>query len=189
MRSFLAVDIDSRVKSEINRFLEKLRRVQESVKWVQQDNVHITLYFFGEIDDPTLQALEGVVQSAVLGLSSFSVGIEGLSAFPSTSRPRVIWLGVRDATGTLKRIYSAVYEQIMACNLDVEREKKGYTPHITVGRVKERTAPKLIDELGTSRGIYFGDIAVNSVVLYKSTLTRTGPIYEPLRVFPFGTQS
>lgn len=183
MRSFLAVDLDAGVKAEINSFIDRLRRVQESVKWVSPENVHVTLYFFGEIDDYTFQALEGIVQEAVSGLNSFSITIDGLSAFPSSVRPRVIWLGVRDESSNLKKIFSSVNEQIIARRLDVEREKRDYTPHITIGRLRSHAAPGLIEELNRNRGISFGNVNVSEVVIFKSTLMRTGPIYEPLRVF------
>jgi len=186
MRSFLAVDLEAGVKAEISSFVERLRRMQESVKWVSPENVHVTLYFFGEIDDYTLQALEGVIQEAVSGLNNFSIIIEGLSAFPSTKRPRVIWLGVRDESSNLKKIFTSVNEQIIARRLDVDREKRDYTPHITIGRLKNHPAPRLIEALERSRGISFGNVNVSEVVLFKSTLMRTGPIYEPLKVFTLG---
>ncbi|MFW6139637.1 MAG: RNA 2',3'-cyclic phosphodiesterase [Spirochaetota bacterium] len=183
MRTFLAADIDEKTKSQIISLLETFKKSETGIKWVSPDGLHITLYFFGEVKEPGLEALESMINESVKEISPFSVLVGGLSGFPSLKKPRVIWAGVDNPSHELETIFSSVRQNITKMGLRVNKEKRSYTPHITMGRVKRRVSSDILKKIDELKDREFGRYQVNNVVLYKSTLTSKGAVYEPLKVF------
>jgi 2'-5' RNA ligase len=120
----------------------------------------------------------------VKGIPPFTVNVRYVSGFPTPRRPRVIWAGV---TGSdyLAAIYEALRQGLAQSSLDVKIEKRAYTPHITLGRAKNKCPPHLVDNLEQSAHAEFGTCTVDRIVLYQSTLTRKGAQYDPVHSFMF----
>jgi len=140
---------------------------------VKPDAIHITLKFLGEIDERTL----GRVMDALPGIrfEPFEVSVWGVKGNPASS-PRVIWCEVRDGGGC-RRLFELVEEALAP--LGIPREKRAYTPHATLARVK-RFDPSLLPVLKILATEEFGACTVSSIRLKKSTLTPQGPVYEDL---------
>lgn len=184
MRIFTAVDLEQGIKERIGCFVDELKQAHEPVKWVETQNIHITLYFFGEVDTDSVVLLEEIIQESVDGVAGFRIAVRGVSAFPSLERPRVIWVGVENPDGELIRIYRSIHKSIQERGeLKRMRENKEYTPHITVGRVKARWSTRSVQKLRECQDVSFGSFEIGSVALYHSKLTPKGPIYEKLRIF------
>ncbi len=183
MRTFLAVDLEEDVMDRINLLIQRYKSIDRNIKWVRPENIHITLFFFGEVDEYVLNRLEVLIKKSLESIYTFRVNVKGISAFPSLKKPRVIWIGVENKSHELITIFNAIQKVIKEENLDVNRETRDYTPHITLGRVKGYPNPKLIGEMKRDGEEIFGSFQVKDIVLYKSTLTRGGPLYEKLSVF------
>lgn len=183
MRTFLAVDLEDEVMDNINLLVQRYQSIDRNIKWVRPENIHITLFFFGEMDEYVLNKLEVLIKKSLESMYTFRVTVKGISAFPSLKIPRVIWIGVENKSHELNTIFDSIQNGVKEENLDVNRETRDYTPHITLGRVKSYPNPKLIGEMKASEGKIFGSFQVKDIVLYKSTLTRSGPLYEKLGVF------
>ncbi|UCB45604.1 MAG: RNA 2',3'-cyclic phosphodiesterase [Spirochaetota bacterium] len=183
MRTFLAIDISDEVRKKVAFLIEKFKGIDSGIKWVDPNNIHITIYFFGEIDENTKEGLETIVETSLKGVSRFSLTVEEISAFPSMRYPRVIWVGIKDESGELGAIFSTVKDGIEERNLPVNRENRAYKPHLTLGRVKRHPGNRLMREIEKHGTELFGSFTVDSVTLYRSTLTRDGPMYESLRKF------
>jgi 2'-5' RNA ligase len=140
---------------------------------VKPDAIHITLKFLGEIDAKTL----GRVREALSAIrfESFEISVGGVVGNPP-SAPRVIWSGVRDE-GDCGRVFALVEEALSP--LGIPRERRGYTPHATLARVK-RFDPSLLPALKDLASEEFGTCPVQCIKLKKSTLTPSGPIYEDI---------
>ena len=113
----------------------------------------------------------------------FTVGVGGLGGFPTLEAPRLIWTGVKNDTGELGDIYCGIRDRIVEERLPVKTEKRDYRPHITVGRVKRRPEPRLLESLEAKKEEQFGTFEVGGLVLYQSTLTGRGPVYRSMREF------
>jgi 2'-5' RNA ligase len=185
MRTFLAVDISEEVRSRISDLVRGFRNIDPAVKWVDPGNMHITLFFFGEVDETTLKRIEDISGDTVRGLPPFAAEVGGMGGFPSLSSPRVVWAGVKNGSEKLGQIYGDLRDRILLERLPVPVEKRGYTPHLTLARIKRRPDRSLLDSIEMRKEEQFGSFDVHSIVLYKSTLTRQGPLYERLRELLF----
>ena len=174
VRLFVAVDLSSEVRGKVIAFRDAVSNSGADVKPVEDENLHITLRFLGEVNDGLLPEIKHNLSS--LSFSSFRIHVKGAGAFPSISSPRVIWVGVEEGSDQLKSLHDAVEELVGKYGVSDERE---FTPHITVARVRGRASvlSKLINQW---REFDFGWQTVDSVILKKSTLTPRGPIYEDL---------
>ena len=181
MRLFLAADIDRDTNARVNEIIARLRAIDPSVKWVRPENHHITVYFFGETDEATKDSIERILEESAAGIGSFPVRIGGVSAFPTVERPRVLWIGVDNPGGELAKLYETVRASVRREKLSVKEEERGFTPHLTIGRVRERCSPALVREVKRSAEAAFGEFQVGAAVLYRSVLGRDGSVYTPLK--------
>lgn len=176
MRLFIAVKIPQIEK--ILNVLNKISLTGADIKPVEPENIHVTLAFLGEVEDNRVD----LVKDALLALKfkKFKMTMKGMGAFPSISKPRVIWIGISEGFTELREIRNYLVKQLIARKIRLEDEKD-FVPHITVGRVKgPSNLSNLIDFVNQYSNEYFGEFIVDKVILFKSTLTPKGPIYDEL---------
>ena len=175
MRAFIAVDI--RPDEKILRVIRKMSSQRVRVKAVEEENIHLTLKFLGEIGDAQASEIMGAMES--LGsYPAFSIYLRGVGAFPSESRPRTVWIGL-EYPETLEKIWRDVED--ISERIGVQRERRGFSPHITIGRVKDtKNARRLRDFLKEHEMDDFGERKVEEIKLKKSVLTQSGPIYSDI---------
>ena len=183
IRCFIAVDIAAPVRAKLREVIEQCAHRKSDVRWVRGDGLHVTLKFLGWIEARRLQQIEAALAQALQGRPALRIRVGGLGAFPSLRRPRVLWVGLEgDGLGEL----AECVEQAMD-RLGFEPEKRGFTPHITLGRVNGmRGWSHVEDTLKTHLTEDFGESAVEAVTLYGSTLRPDGAIYTPLWTIPLG---
>ncbi len=180
MRLFIAIHLNKTVLNNMKDLISPLGRQYKEVKWVAAQNIHITLKFLGETDEANLNNIIHSLQT--IEQKSFSLTIEKTSAFPNLNFPKVIWLGV---TGDLKPIIqlSKQVDEQMA-QLNFPEEKRKFSPHITIGRVKGKAPKPLLSFLKQHHDHDFGLITIDSFKLMSSELTPKGPIYTIVKDFP-----
>ncbi|MCK4923330.1 MAG: RNA 2',3'-cyclic phosphodiesterase [Spirochaetes bacterium] len=182
MRTFLAFEVEEGVKEKILNLTDHFRGIDRGVRWIRPENSHVTIHFFGEVDEENIPELEGIIRDATQGISPFTIEIRGISAFPSLERARVIWYGTR-IHEQLNAVYNNVRDGLKGRGIVEKLETRPYTPHLTAGRVKGRIKPRLVDEIRHHEKEEFGSFTVGILVLFKSTLTATGPHYKKLALF------
>lgn len=158
-----------------------LKEASGQVKWVEPENIHVTLKFLGQIPEGRLEALFRGVQEGVEGFSSFSIGLSQVGAFPNLRRPRVIWIGVERGREELIRLQQSLERHI--CEHGFPKEKRKFSPHLTLGRVKSSMGIEALAEKIKGTEFTSEEIRVEQVVVMKSDLTPKGPIYTPLKRF------
>ena len=94
IRTFLAIDLGKKIRDRLVSFQENLAAAAPDVKWVEPDNMHITLFFLGEVDQREIIDICRAAQKAIVEMRSFTVSIEGTGCFPNMRRPHVLWVGV-----------------------------------------------------------------------------------------------
>ena len=140
------------------------------------DNLHITLRFLGEVDDTRVAELGGVLDEAAAGLPRFGLGIRGLGAFPTLTRPRVIWAGVGEGAGALRTLAGRL-ESALA-RVGVPPEDRPFSGHVTLGRIREpQRDPGLAAMLASGAARHFGTLSVERVCLMRSDLSPRGARY------------
>ncbi len=178
IRSFVAVDC---TESEIiPRFMEvqgRLKATGARVKLVEPENIHLTLKFLGEIEDPQVDEISRFIEG--ISFDPFEFRVEGVGVFPNLRRPTTIWAGITEGVGELVNIFGLVNEGLS--QFGFEKDRRRYSPHLTIARVRGgNNRDRLVEELLQFEDYQFGSIKVDRIKLKKSVLTRNGPIYSTL---------
>jgi 2'-5' RNA ligase len=95
IRTFIAVSPPRDVRLEVEEGVREVHALASDAKWVAVDNFHFTLRFLGNLPEERLDLLAECVAKSVKGEAPFDVTLSGLGAFPSTMKPRVLWVGTR----------------------------------------------------------------------------------------------
>lgn len=178
MRCFLCIEItDSTIISKIVQFQEELKSVDAKIKFVEMENLHFTLKFLGEVDSPLIEEIYTKMKKAPF--SAFSLTLQNVGTFPG-SNPRVIWVGISEGREQLAELSSFLDNNLK--DLGFKREKRKFSPHVTIGRVRYIRDRKALNSLLEHwHDKLFGTTSVSSFQLKKSILTAKGPIYSILK--------
>lgn len=180
-RCFVAIDLPAGLKKELADIQRGLAGWPAKVKWVEERNFHLTLKFLGDVTPSQVESVTERLGKAASRHQKFTFRISGLGAFPSTRNAKVIWAGIRDADRGLTGIRSDI-EAVLG-ELGFTPEAKPFSPHLTLGRVKDlRPVPGLPD-LIQSLVIKDYPVSVQEIKLMSSKLAKSGPEYSCLRLF------
>jgi 2'-5' RNA ligase len=187
LRTFIAVDLGKAIRDRLVTLQERLAQSGASVKWVEVENLHVTLLFLGEVDECDLPAVCGAVADVGKEYTPFSLSVETVGAFPNLRRPRTLWVGVGAGTQEVCALHDALEPPLLDLGC-YRREERRYTPHITIGRAKsERPSDSLAAALAKHSGWQAGEVSVRDVLVLSSELTPQGPIYTVLSRASLGT--
>jgi 2'-5' RNA ligase len=180
LRTFLAIDLGEAIRDRCLALQDTLARSGDEVKWVEPDNLHLTLLFLGEVEDRTLPALCRAVADCCAGQRAFSLSVESVGCFGNPRRPRTVWVGVGAGNAEVVALHDALEASLMDLGC-YRREERAFTPHITLGRVKgERSADALAAALARQARWRGGETEVREVRVLSSELTPRGPVYTVL---------
>ena len=181
IRAFIAVELPSGLKNELAELETQLKKASPPVvKWVEPNSIHVTLKFLGEISEDSIEELMLAIEETAQGILPFQLEVSGVGAFPNLERPQVLWTGVK---GELEKI--AQLQKRIESNteqLGSPRESRAFSPHLTLGRVRDEAGPNERRRLGklladtTFTALH--NIDVDAVNLMKSQLTLGGAIYS-----------
>jgi 2'-5' RNA ligase len=181
IRAFIAVELPSGLKNELAELETQLKKASPPVvKWVDPNSIHVTLKFLGEVSEDSIEELMLAIEEAAQGILPFQFEVRGVGAFPNLERPQVLWTGVKgelDKIAQLQKRIESNTEQ-----LGFPRESRVFSPHLTMGRVRDEAGPNERRRLGklladtTFTALH--NIDVDAVNLMKSQLTLGGAIYS-----------
>ena len=178
IRSFIAVDIPGDVRDKLDSLIDKLKNSQADVKWVKPKSIHITLKFLGNVEEARLPKIKEIVENVAKNIQPFTVSIEGTGTFPNDRRPRVLWVGIRKGSETLTRLAEELDSRLSV--LGFEREKRSYSPHLTLGRVRSSKNIDTLMDMMHSMPFQAGDFLNEAILLMKSDLRPDGAVYTVL---------
>ena len=185
IRSFLAIELPKPILKRIEEVQGDLRSTHADVRWVSPEKIHLTLKFFGNIEESRIDLIFKSITEPVRDALPFSVRVRGAGAFPSMKNPRVIWMGLADGKEMLISLQKQIEDRLE--KIGFECEDRPFQPHLTLGRMKSsRGKEELVERMGKYTEEEFGDFPVERVVLLKSDLRPSGPIYTLLRVLKLG---
>jgi 2'-5' RNA ligase len=183
IRAFIAIDLSAEIQDALEQVSNQLKGQSRGVpvRWVPVKNIHLTLKFLGDISLANLEMLEGILLTEAARFSPFDVSIGKLGAFPSTRRPRVIWVGV-EVQPELGQLQRALDEA--TTRLGYTPEERGFSPHLTLGRISRNASNADVGRIGQildkSEIGHLGTMRVQAVHLYRSDLQPTGAVYTRL---------
>ena len=187
IRSFLAVELPKPILGKIGEVQGELRSTHADVRWVSPEKIHLTLKFFGNIEESRIDLIFKSIEEPVQNTLPFSVRVRGAGAFPSLKNPRVIWMGLADGKEMLVSLQKEIEDRLE--KIGFEPEDRPFQPHLTLGRMKSsRGREELVKRMEKYIGEEFGNFQVERVSLFKSDLRPSGPIYTLLKVLRLGGQ-
>ena len=189
MRLFFGIELSPELKSVAAKVADTARRAVEKaaprapIRWVNPENLHITTWFLGEVDDERGKRLRAMLE-APFTMERFSLRLEGVGTFPPSGRPRVIWIGLSQSVESLVSLYQELAQRLPPIGFEAER--RPYTPHLTLARVKEIRAADAAAVRRALSSVRFRSVDgdVEHLTLFRSHLSPKGSQYEALLRVP-----
>ncbi|MBM4288164.1 MAG: RNA 2',3'-cyclic phosphodiesterase [Deltaproteobacteria bacterium] len=182
IRAFLAIDLPESYRAGLSAVQDYLKQSRADVRWVPVGNIHLTLKFFGDIAEDQVEAITQAATGVAQAAAPFTLGVQGVGAFPGPKSPRVIWLGLNGQTDILAQLVQDL-EQAFA-PLGFPPENRKFVPHLTLGRVRSsRGREDLARALQLINIPSFPDFNVHGLVLYQSILKPQGAEYHKLKYY------
>lgn len=136
LRVFIAVETPLPIRQAIFVQTESLRgALGDLVRWAPVENMHLTLKFIGDVSPANVELLSQMLTAETMGCAPFRMQIGGLGSFPTSRRARVIWVGIQ-APAALASLQRGI--QSAAARLGYESEMRPFSPHLTIGRVRQQ---------------------------------------------------
>lgn len=189
LRAFIAVEIPSSLQHTIQESTAGLRKAlgDDLIRWVPPQNVHLTLKFLGDVSSSNLDLIKQMLTAEAAQHKCFEMQMEGIGSFPNSRRPRVIWVGLRAPTA-LESLQRGI--ETASARLGYATDEKGFSPHLTIGRVKQNLSALVIQhiraELEKTKIGLLGVVRVDATHLFKSDLQPSGSVYTSLFSAPIG---
>jgi 2'-5' RNA ligase len=179
-RLFVAINLDEILKKQLSIILEDFRKEEFSVKWVEANNLHITLKFLGDTPEEKIKDLKEALKN--ITYRPFSFKLKDLGCFPGTKQPRVVWLGISEGKDDLLNLNMSLENTLEKQGFP--KESKNFKCHITLGRVKKfkkiYSFEKLLEKV---KLVDFIEQKIEHIDLMKSNLYPSGPVYEILEQY------
>jgi 2'-5' RNA ligase len=178
VRAFLSIDIENQsLLFQIQNIQKKLDQTAAKMTIVKSENVHFTLLFFGDTSLTRLDQIQTCLDG--IKIDPFDIEVVGVGSFPNKRRPRIIWIGVAHNASKILYLKNEIDSSLI--ELGYQPEKREYTPHATIARVRHvKDSKRIADNLESLSKEVIGTMTVTKIKMMKSTLTPSGPIYEPL---------
>ena len=187
MRIFIAIEIPQNIRVKITEITDYLQSKTSptAVKWVDYENLHLTIKFIGETKQEKIEEITKVLSQSLAHQAPFSLEIGGLGMYPNNTNPRVIWLGVTGGEPLIAM--HNILDQNLA-RLGIQREGRPFSPHLTIARLRRNTDAASSKTIGRTLSQFrvdsLGLFNIDRVQLFQSVLTPSGPIYKTLFSVP-----
>ncbi|MBF0215446.1 MAG: RNA 2',3'-cyclic phosphodiesterase [Candidatus Omnitrophica bacterium] len=187
IRAFIAVNISNTAKDCLEKVLTSLKAANADVKWSRASSIHLTLKFLGDIFEENVEPVCDSIKTIAVKFTPIDMDIADIGVFPSWKEPRVIWAGVSSQGNKIKQIADALEKAMF--DLGFEKEKREFSPHLTLGRVKTGTNLKRLEEIAKGVKIPAARTRAEKVILYRSILSPHGSDHLPLKEIFLGKET
>jgi 2'-5' RNA ligase len=180
IRAFIAIELSEEVKQALTKLQGRLKSDSRApVKWTDTQGTHLTLQFLGNIDAAMVEKITVAMKTAAQDIRPFHLAVSGKGVFPNMARVRVVWVGLKGDLEILAQLQKHIESALAP--LGFTPEARAFTPHLTLGRVREEARPDERQRLGQLVTEMKNDLEttleVNSVHLFRSQLRPTGAVY------------
>lgn len=187
LRSFLAFDITEDMRGELVQIIALLSTKTKDLRWIRPELMHCTLRFFGDVEeDVLLGKLTDTIAKEVKHQAPIHLSGKGIGVFPNWRYPRVLWAGIAGETESMISLQAKLEDAFEEFGFG--KDPRVFRLHLTLGRAKSpikhpETLMQVVEKLSDRD---FGEFTVSNLTLYKSVLTREGPVYTALETFRLG---
>ena len=181
LSTFIAIELNKEIRDELSRIQDALKKSEADVKWINVENLHITLKFLGQIEQQKIIKISQVMESALKSYKPFALSLKATGAFPKIAYPRVIWVSTSSPQEQLIKLAQNLETGLVS--LKFAKERREFKSHITLGRVRSGKNKAKLTELLEQTAANPKEMLVQTVTLFKSTLSCAGPHYGRLFTF------
>jgi 2'-5' RNA ligase len=189
MRLFVGLELPEQVRAAVGKaaaaLASRLSRsgVRADVRWVVPANLHVTIWFIGDVADERGEAVVAAL-APPYEAARFPLAVEGLGAFPASGPPRILWAGVRGDLAALTALHGVVEQRLVG--LGFEPDQRPYSAHVTVGRARDvrGSSGRRLRELLAEAAVNADPFTVAAVTVFRSRPSQQGSQYEPLLRVP-----
>ncbi|OGW84245.1 MAG: 2'-5' RNA ligase [Omnitrophica bacterium RIFCSPLOWO2_01_FULL_45_10] len=182
MRTFIAIELSAQIHESLAQIQAHLKYSGADVKWVENNNIHLTLKFLGEVDDKKVEEVKANLEAIAKETRPFEITLKDVGAFPKIDYPRVIWAGLDKGVQESKVLAEKIDEALSG--IGFEKEARPFAAHLTIGRVRSPKNKAALKEkilsLHSTSYAACPKQSINSIFLFQSTLTPSGSIYTKL---------
>ena len=183
IRTFIAVELPQEIQDRLRQLQDNLRASMPDVRWTKHGNIHLTLNFLGDMPISRIDEISKALRNITSQFSPFAISLAGIGAFPNSRQPRIVWVGIEKGAERLTEIAKLIETSMKS--LGFPREKRPFSPHLTVGRIRRLTKPAIMTEsLERSEVGEIGEFVINRISFIKSQLDPSGSIYTTLAEAP-----
>ncbi|HDS08887.1 MAG TPA: RNA 2',3'-cyclic phosphodiesterase, partial [Firmicutes bacterium] len=177
-RTFISTGLSPDISNAVREFEEKFRtETGFNQRLIPPEKIHLTLKFLGPTQNEKIPEIISVLSEVRDFFSPFSLEVKGVGAFPNFFRPRVLWIGVHDITGELKRLADKIEERMEI--LGFARENRPFKPHLTISRIKTGNISKKEQTfLKEHCNFNLGPMEIKSIIYFESILKPEGAEYN-----------
>jgi len=182
VRLFVALDVPDETRRALGEAIRRFESVCNGARWMQAENIHVTLKFIGEVEEAKLPAIKDSLAN-VKSDGPIEIAFRNFGFFPNERRPRVFWLGI-EAGPCLAALAAGVSSALEPVGFP--REERTFRPHLTLARFKtEKGLPKLREIVVPLARQSFGNTVASQFHLYESMLNPDGAVHTKLASYYF----
>jgi 2'-5' RNA ligase len=182
VRLFVALDLPEAVRRALAELIANLKPKSRGARWVQPENLHITLKFIGHVGNEKLSPIQSAL-SSIHAAQPIELYFRGVGFFPNERRPRAFWCGVAGSPN-LAELAADINRALVS--LGIEAETRPFTPHLTLARFKsDEGVHEMVHAANDMKSTDFGAATETNIHLYESLLKSTGAQYNRVASFPF----
>jgi RNA 2',3'-cyclic 3'-phosphodiesterase len=177
-RLFIAIELPAEIRQTIKQHITRLRDACPDVRasWTREENLHLTLKFFGDVAVNRVDTLSQSLMRAVAHTTELDLVIEGCGVFPPRGKPNVLWVGISPETApACVRLYQAIEDE--CARVGFKRDEQKFHPHLTVARLRHPTGARDLANLHQATQFESVAFKVTSASLIRSELSNSGSRY------------
>lgn len=178
-RLFWAVNLPGELKERLVEVRRELLVPGLDAKWVEKENLHLTVVFLGDTDTNCINQMVAAVENSLRGMTPFTLEFAGPGFFPGSKNPKVLWLGVGGGLNNFRELHRRMQSALTP--LGFPSESRPFSPHLTLARIRSpRECEALVRRVNCLPKIEISGVKVGSVDLMRSELLPKGPVYRTL---------
>ena len=185
IRTFIAVTLDESVKEIIKALVDNFKTLNLDLKWVEIKNIHLTLKFLGDVSPEKIEKTTSILKECLSDIKPIATHLTSLGTFPPHRNPRVFWIGLDDSKRNLTQLAEKLEGKLGS--IGFAPEERDFKAHVTLARIKSMKNMSLFQQKIETFRLPEQTFTLKDIVLFKSVLTPTGPIYEPIQTFHLPT--
>ena len=187
LRVFLALELNDSIKKQLARLQQRLASSGADVRWLNSRQIHLTMKFLGDISDKMAADICRLCQNVAAEFEPFEFEVSRAGCFANHGKPRVLWVGVLDPSGSVRRLHERLEKTLAP--LGLRRELRAFKPHVTLGRARSgRNAQDLRADVKKNEDFEAGIQLANQITIYSSELSPDGPTHTVIGRAGFGCQ-